>query len=172
MRTFIPSTAGMSETAACPLSPIAGGPSALPSHASSSSSSQFTPSFLPAHSMPAQVRQCGTALLHLSRYYTVWLKLSISCVCFLCTYYLCEKHYKSITVHTYMNAQSCPTLCNPMDCGPPGSSVHGIQYSKNTAVGCHSLLQGISLIQGLNPGLLHCKQIPYHLSHQRSSHII
>ena len=23
-------------------------------------------------------------------------------------------------------AQSCPTLSNPMDCGPPGSSVHGI----------------------------------------------
>ena len=23
-------------------------------------------------------------------------------------------------------AQSCPTLCDPMDCGPPGSSVHGI----------------------------------------------
>ena len=23
-------------------------------------------------------------------------------------------------------AQSCPTLCNPMDCNPPGSSVHGI----------------------------------------------
>ena len=22
--------------------------------------------------------------------------------------------------------QSCPTLCNPMDCSPPGSSVHGI----------------------------------------------
>ena len=22
--------------------------------------------------------------------------------------------------------QSCPTLCNPMDCGPPSSSVHGI----------------------------------------------
>ena len=22
-------------------------------------------------------------------------------------------------------AQSCPTLCDPMDCGPPGSSVHG-----------------------------------------------
>ena len=22
-------------------------------------------------------------------------------------------------------AQSCPTLCNPMDCSPPGSSVHG-----------------------------------------------
>ena len=22
--------------------------------------------------------------------------------------------------------QLCPTLCNPMDCSPPGSSVHGI----------------------------------------------
>ena len=22
--------------------------------------------------------------------------------------------------------QSCPTLCDPMDCSPPGSSVHGI----------------------------------------------
>ena len=25
-----------------------------------------------------------------------------------------------------MRAQSCPALCNPMDCGPPGFSVHGI----------------------------------------------
>ena len=23
-------------------------------------------------------------------------------------------------------AQSCPTLCDPMDCSPPGSSVHGL----------------------------------------------
>ena len=23
-------------------------------------------------------------------------------------------------------AQSCPILCDPMDCSPPGSSVHGI----------------------------------------------
>ena len=23
-------------------------------------------------------------------------------------------------------AQSCPTLCEPMDCSPPGSSIHGI----------------------------------------------
>ena len=26
--------------------------------------------------------------------------------------------------------QSCRTLCNPMDCGPPGSSVHGISQAK------------------------------------------
>ena len=29
---------------------------------------------------------------------------------------------------------------------------------KNTGVGCQSLLQGIFLTQGLNPGLLHCRQ--------------
>ena len=27
-------------------------------------------------------------------------------------------------------AQSCPTLCNPMDCSPPGSSVHGILQAR------------------------------------------
>ena len=26
--------------------------------------------------------------------------------------------------------QSCPTLCNPLDCGPPGSSVHGILQAR------------------------------------------
>ena len=29
-------------------------------------------------------------------------------------------------------AQSCPTLCAPMDCIPPGSSVHGDSPGKNT----------------------------------------
>ena len=43
--------------------------------------------------------------------------------------------------HTYMDtcvcvyvkvlvAPSCPTLCNPMDCSPPGSSVHGISQAR------------------------------------------
>ena len=39
---------------------------------------------------------------------------------------------------------------------------------KNTGVGCHFLLQGIFPTQGLNPGLLHCRQMLYHLSHQGS----
>ena len=39
---------------------------------------------------------------------------------------------------------------------------------KNTAVGCHFLLQGIFLIQESNLSLLHCRQILYHLSHQGS----
>ena len=37
---------------------------------------------------------------------------------------------------------------------------------KNTGVGSHSLLQGVFLTQGSNLGLLHCRQILYHLSHQ------
>ena len=37
-----------------------------------------------------------------------------------------------------------------------------------TGVGSISLLQGIFQTQGLNPGLLHFRQILYHLSHQRS----
>ena len=39
---------------------------------------------------------------------------------------------------------------------------------KNTGEGCHALLQGIFPIQGPNPGLLHCRQILYHLSCQGS----
>ena len=62
--------------------------------------------------------------------------------------------------------QSCSTLCNPMDCRLPGSSVHGIFPGKNTGVGCHFLLQGIVLTQGSNPGLLHCRKTLYHLSHE------
>ena len=64
--------------------------------------------------------------------------------------------------------QSCLTLCNPMDCNPPGSSVHGDSLGKNTGVGCHALLQGNFLTQGPNPGLLHCRQIIYYLSYQGS----
>ena len=37
--------------------------------------------------------------------------------------------------------QSCSTLCNPMDCNPPGSSIHWDSPGKNTGVGCHASLQ-------------------------------
>ena len=56
-------------------------------------------------------------------------------------------------------AQASPTLCDPMDCSPPGLSVHGDSPDKNTGKGCHALLQGIFPTQGWNPGLLHCRQI-------------
>ena len=44
----------------------------------------------------------------------------------------------------YLISQSCPVLCDPMDCSPPGSSVRGDSPDKNTGVGFHALLQGIS----------------------------
>ena len=65
-------------------------------------------------------------------------------------------------------AQACPTLCGPMDCSPPGSSVHGHSPGKNIGVGCYALLQGIFPTQGLNPGLLHGRWILYQLSYQES----
>ena len=71
-----------------------------------------------------------------------------------------------------LGAQSCPTLCDPVDYSPPGSSVHGDSPAKNTGLGCHALLQGIFPTQGLNPDLLQCRQILYWLSHQGSSRIL
>ena len=48
----------------------------------------------------------------------------------------------------------CLSLCNPMDCSLPGSSVHGILQARVLEC-CHALLQGIFLTQGSNPHLLH-----------------
>ena len=59
-------------------------------------------------------------------------------------------------------------LCNPMDCSPLGSSVHGSSLGKNTGVGCHALFQGIFPTQGSNTGLPHCRWVLYQLSHQGS----
>ena len=42
---------------------------------------------------------------------------------------------------------------------------------KKTRVGCHFLLQGIFPTQGSKPGLTHCRQILYQLSHQGSPYI-
>ena len=41
---------------------------------------------------------------------------------------------------TVLDVQSCLTLCDPMDCSPPGSSVHEDSPGKNTGVGYHALL--------------------------------
>ena len=48
-------------------------------------------------------------------------------------------------------------------------TVHGISPGQNTGVGRLSFLQGIFLIQASNPGLLHCRQILYQLSHNGSA---
>ena len=55
-------------------------------------------------------------------------------------------------------AQSCPTLW--------------LSPGQNTGVGSLSLLQRIFPTQGLNPGLPHCTQILYQLSHKGSPRIL
>ena len=62
-------------------------------------------------------------------------------------------------------AQSGPTLCNPMDCNLPDSSVHGIFQTRILKWVAISSFGGSSL--GSSPGLPHYRQIPYCLSHQR-----
>ena len=75
--------------------------------------------------------------------YFSWAMIALKCCVSLC--FAC-KHAKSL--------QSCLTLCDPMDYSQPGSSVYGHSPDKNTGVGCHALLQGIFLTQGLTPHLL------------------
>ena len=57
-------------------------------------------------------------------------------------------------------SQSCLTL-QPHGLYSPWNSP-----GQNTGVGSLSLLQGIFPTQGSNPGLLHCRQILYQMSHQ------
>ena len=71
---------------------------------------------------------------------------------------------KVLTIYLSVHAQLCLTLLRP----------HGLQASrllcpwkspgKNTEVGCHCLIQGMFPTQGLNSGLLHCRQTLYQLS--------
>ena len=79
---------------------------------------------------------------------------------------VCEFLFECYTMCCVLVTQSCQTLCNPMDCSQPGSSVHEDSPGKNTGVGSHSLLLGIFPTRGSNLGLLHCRQILYQLSHQ------
>ena len=62
-------------------------------------------------------------------------------------------------------AKSCPTLCDPMDCSPLGTSVHGISQAKDPGVGFHFLLQGIFPTLGLNLRLLCWQADSLPLSH-------
>ena len=67
--------------------------------------------------------------------------------------------------------QFCLTPCCPMDCSLPGSSVQRILQARIHGVGCHALLQGIFLTQGLKAGplcLLHWQADSFLLSNQGS----
>ena len=78
----------------------------------------------------------------------------------------------SVWAVLYLVAQLCLTLCDLMDCSPPGSSVYGDSTGKNTGGGCHALLWGIFPTQVSNPGLPRYIWILYHLSHQGSPRVL
>ena len=75
--------------------------------------------------------------------------------------------YNSLGYGGGLVAKSCPTLATPwiVACQAlcPWDSP-----GKNTGVGCCILLQGIIPSQGLNPGLLNCRQILHQLSYEGS----
>ena len=72
------------------------------------------------------------------------------------------RYYGKVKVKSLSRVQ---LFVRPHGLSLPGSSVHGIFQA---GVDCHFLLQVIFPTQGLNPGLLHCRQVLYCLSHQGS----
>ena len=85
--------------------------------------------------------------------------------CFLHKY--CHSWWSSLVPSAKVKVLVTPsrsTFCYPMDYSPPGSRPWN-SPGKNTGVGCHSFLHGVFPTQGSNPGLLHCRQIIYHLNH-------
>ena len=72
---------------------------------------------------------------------------------------ICACNYFNCFMSVRIVSQEVTTwhLCTRLFWNSPG---------KNTRVSSHSLLQGIFPTQGSNPGLLHCRQILYQLSHQ------
>ena len=65
-----------------------------------------------------------------------------------------------------LRCSSVSESLRPKDYNLPGFSVHGDSPGKITGVGCHALLKRIFPTEELNPGLPHCRQILYCLSHQ------
>ena len=61
--------------------------------------------------------------------------------------------YACVRVHA-KSLQSCLTLCDPMDCNPPGFSVHGIPQARILEWVVISSSRGIFLTQGSNLCLL------------------
>ena len=84
----------------------------------------------------------------------------------------CPQRHTQNPIHTrtkggVLVAKSCPTLTTPWTVACRLLCPWDIP-GKNTAVGCDFLLQRIFPTRGSNPGLPHCKQTLYRLSHQKS----
>ena len=76
-------------------------------------------------------------------------------------FYFLKPFYFALVYACVLSLQLCLTLCNPMDCSPPGSSVHGILQARILEwVIMPFLLHGILWAQGLNLHLLHLLHWP------------
>ena len=62
--------------------------------------------------------------------------------------------HRELCVSGNLSCSVVSDFCNPMDCSPPVSSVHGILQARILELGGHFLLRGIFLTQGLNWSLL------------------
>ena len=63
---------------------------------------------------------------------------------------------RALVKESLLVAQLCPTFCDPMDCSPPGSSVHGILQATMLEWVAIPFSSVVFPTQGLNLGLLHC----------------
>ena len=75
--------------------------------------------------------------------------------------------YHSVTV---LVTQSCPTLSDPMDCSPPGSSVHGILQAGILEWTAISFSRGSSRLRDQTP-VSHTAECSYHMTQQFHSSV-
>ena len=75
---------------------------------------------------------------------------------------MCSSHFAAL-INVCLLTQLCLTLCDHMNCSPPGSSVHGILQARTLESVAISFFRGSSQTRNL-----HCRQILHHLSHQGS----
>ena len=103
--------------------------------------------------MKSQQRQGATTALHIL-YYHLTICITIQCI-----HTLKKKCISCLVVFNSLKSNGLQPVRLRCPWNSPG---------KNTGMGSHSLLRGIFPTQGLNPGLLHCRKIIYHLSNQGS----
>ena len=119
--------------------------------------------------------------LHLKGQFTQWVKSMgsgtrlLGWASSLCSLWAVRPRARRCTSldHTFflysgsVSCQSCPTLCNLMGCNLPDSSVHGILQARKLERVAFPFSRDLP-DPGIEPGLLHCRQILYHMSHQGS----
>ena len=95
------------------------------------------------------------------QYPIAWMKVKDRCA-------LCVHETLLCVLRCAQLLQSCLTLCDPMDCSPPGSSVHGILQARILEWVAMPSSKGIFPTQESNMypwHLLHCRQVLYPLSY-------